>query len=187
MFLILGLGNPGVRYRWTRHNLGFLVIDAFALSEGIRWKKDKRLCALIGEKEEIVICKPLTYVNQSGKALTEVREIYRIEEEDMLVICDDLSLPLGRIRIRRKGGDGGHNGLRSIIASLKSERFARMRIGIKNSTVDSLPSSAIPEFVLSKFERDERKVVKETIKRAVEAIKVVIEQGIEEAMNRFNG
>ncbi|MBL7197398.1 MAG: aminoacyl-tRNA hydrolase [Candidatus Omnitrophica bacterium] len=187
MKLIIGLGNPGIRYRWTRHNLGFLVIEEFAKQKEIVWKKQRIFSAYIGqeqiEQEKIILCKPLTYVNCSGEAVKKVVAKYDIDNKDILVICDDLNLPLGKIRIRAKGSDGGHNGLKSIIDCLGTREFSRLRIGIDKPQSARLSAT---DYVLSRFNREERKAIKEIIARSVQTIEVIIKEGIEKAMNGYN-
>jgi len=232
--LIVGLGNPGIKYRWTRHNLGFLVIEEFAKQKGVVWKKQRIFTPLgvspdksgltpmsIGgllagfnayvgqgeiEKERVILCKPLTYVNCSGEAVKEIVAKYNIDNRDILVICDDLNLPLGKIRIRAKGSDGGHNGLKSIIDCLGTKEFGRMRIGIgtlhaaRYTFTPSNPpdehrgerqkplfnGASATDYVLGKFTREEKKIIKEVIAKAAQAIETVIKEGIEKAMNEYN-
>ncbi len=185
--LIIGLGNPGIRYRWTRHNLGFLVIEEFAKQKGVVWKRQKIFNAHIGWRKigqvKIVLCKPLTYVNCSGEAVKKIVDKYDIDNKDILVICDDLNLPLGKIRIRQKGSDGGHNGLKSIIDCLGTKEFTRLRIGI---VTQNRPPKNYTDYVLGKFTKDERKIIKETIASSVQTIEVIIKEGIEKAMNGYN-
>jgi PTH1 family peptidyl-tRNA hydrolase len=182
--LIVGLGNPGKEYQGTRHNVGFEVIDTLARRHGIRLRK--RLCkALIGEGtiggEHVTLAKPLTFMNLSGEAVAELAHRYRLETQDIIVITDDVNLPLGRLRIRTRGSSGGHKGLRSIIQSIGSEDFPRIRIGIGQPEQTNMV-----DFVLSRFSRSERRIVREAIERAADAVEVILAEGIEQAMNRFN-
>ncbi len=185
MIAIFGLGNPGREYEMTRHNVGFMVVDALAEKIGFSFKPG-RGDYLIGSGrhagKEILLVKPLTYMNNSGVAVKDVVERYKIELRDILVICDDLNLPLGVIRIRQKGSDGGHNGLYSIIYHLKSIEFPRLRCGIGN--LEKMKNMV--DFVLSKFDGDEIEILNEMIAKAVDATLCFISDGILVAMNRFN-
>ena len=183
MKLIVGLGNPGRDYRGTRHNVGFAAVDVLARRHGIH-VRSRRNKALVGEgviaREEVVLAKPQTFVNLSGQAVGGILRRYRLDCSDIIVICDDANLPLGRLRIRAKGSAGGHKGLKSIIHSLGTEDFARIRIGIGSSKGDMV------DHVLSRFRRSERGLVREAIERAGDAVEVILAAGIDEAMNRFN-
>lgn len=185
MIAIFGLGNPGREYEMTRHNVGFMVVDALAEKIGVDFKPGAG-DYLIGSGrragKEILLVKPLTYMNNSGVAVKDVVEKYKIDLRDILVICDDLNLPLGVIRIRQKGSDGGHNGLYSIIYHLKTMEFPRLRCGIGNPE----KMKNMVDFVLSKFDEDEIEILKEMIARAVDATLCFISDGISVAMNRFN-
>ncbi len=185
MKLIVGLGNPSNLYKDTRHNLGFKVLDK--ISEKLRSSfKAGKGEYLIGEirykKNDILLVKPLTYMNNSGIAVEDVLDRYDILAEDCLVICDDLNFPLGKIKFRRRGGDGGNKGLESIIYHLETIEFPRLRIGIKNEKLGDDYSS----FVLSKFERDEEKKINEIIDLSTEASIFWADYGIDEVMNKYN-
>ena len=168
MRLIVGLGNPGIRYRRSRHNLGFQVIDRLSSQNQILVDR-KRFKSLVGEgligKENVVLAKPQTYINLSGLAVEALIEVYKASASDLIVCCDDVNLELGRIRIRSKGGSGGHKGLRSIIDSLKREEFFRLRVGIAKGEKENLP-----DHVLSGFKRGERAVIDEAVGVACEAV-----------------
>ncbi|MFH1798402.1 MAG: aminoacyl-tRNA hydrolase [Candidatus Omnitrophota bacterium] len=168
MKLIVGLGNPGIRYRNTRHNTGFLVIDVFAKRYRIKIKKrafQGRYGVGQAKKQEVVLFQPLTYMNLSGGAIKQLVSSKLLDKEDLLVISDDVSLPLGEIRRREKGSSGGHNGLQSIIDALGSD-FARLRIGI-GSTEEI---SDLAGYVLASFSRKEKILLKDVLERAVESI-----------------
>jgi PTH1 family peptidyl-tRNA hydrolase len=145
-------------------------------------KFDKKSCSSrVAEGEGIVIAKPYTYVNLSGKAAKALLQRFSLAPQDMLVICDDVALPLGRIRIRRKGSDGGHNGLRSIIKELGTEEFPRLRVGIGREGIKDLV-----EYVLGEFEREEMEILEKVLEVAVDAVECILREGIEEAMNKYN-
>jgi peptidyl-tRNA hydrolase, PTH1 family len=169
MKLIVGLGNPGLRYRNTRHNIGFILVDSFNKSS-----KGK-----IGKK--VALLKPQFFMNNSGIAVKKAMEKFGGEPADILVICDDINLELGMIRFRAQGSAGGHRGLKSIIERLSTENFNRLRIGI-----GATKSGVLKDYVLSRFESSERKKLKEVIDKATEAVGVWIEEGIETAMNSYN-
>lgn len=184
MRLIVGLGNLGIRYRWTRHNLGFRVLERLSKNNRIQIVR-KRFKSLVGEglidKEKVVLAKPQTYINLSGSAVKALTDGYKVSPGDLIVCCDDINLELGRVRIRSKGSSGGHKGLGSIIDGLKTEEFPRLRIGIAGGGKKSLT-----DYVLSGFKRGERAVIDEAVGRACEAVEVILKDGIACAMNRFN-
>ena len=186
MKLIVGLGNPTPKYEQTRHNVGFDVIDILCHEIGVKpdFREEYHSLILNGqlESQEIILAKPQTFMNSSGTAVSAIVSNYNIPLEDMIVIYDDLNLELGLIRIRRGGSAGGHKGVKSIIESLGSEAFPRIRIGIGQPPQGT---EAI-DFVLSRFSPEEREVIDEAEKLAIEAIKVIIFEGIENAMNKFN-
>ncbi len=183
--LVVGLGNPGSKYEATRHNIGFEVVDRLATS-GLEARFSTRFDGLLAETEidfkRVLLLKPMTFMNLSGRAVKQAIQFYKLDIEDLLVVCDDLSLPLGKIRIRRGGSDGGQKGLRDITAQLGSQDFARLRIGLGERG----PSDAA-DFVLSRFRPAERPIIDDTLILATQAIAVWTTQGVETAMNRFNG
>ncbi len=185
MKVIVGLGNPGRHYRLTLHNLGFRVLDALAEDASIRWKKKSKFAAWLGfgcwEGANLITVKPATYVNASGRAVRKILNYYNISARDMLVVIDDVSLPPGTLRIRSKGGAGGHHGLESIIQEIGSRDFARIRIGIGGGELDDLTGH-----VLSRPKKEEEESYNLIINEAVQAISRIIREGIESAMNRFN-
>ena len=185
MKLLVGLGNPGARYQNTRHNVGFMVLDALAAEWGVRIEK-KRGTSLVGkalcEGEKILLLKPQTYMNRSGEAVLEALHYYRDAIDDLLVIHDDLDLEVGRLRFKRNGGAGGHNGLKSIMQMLNSADFDRLKIGIGR------PHGAwqTEDYVLGGFDPEEKAVITEVIAEAAQGVKLWCLQGIDEAMNKHN-
>lgn len=183
MRIIVGLGNPGEKYIFTRHNVGFITIDKLAKRYEIPCKKKKSL-SHIGEgfvgEQKILIAKPQTYMNRSGGAVGELVAYYDCPLDNLMVVCDDLNLPVGTIRIRKKGSSGGHNGLESI-AQYVGLDFTRLRIGIGNPINEDAK-----EYVLSPFARDEKEIVDQAIDKSCQAIDVWISTGIEGCMNVFN-
>ena len=182
--LIIGLGNPGKEYEGTRHNVGWEAIDLLANRHHI-FVKARRNRAIVGEGtisgEKVVLARPLTFMNLSGEAVAGLARRYRINPEDITVICDDVNLDLGRLRIRASGSAGGHNGLKSIIHSLGTQDFARVRMGVGSPRHDDMV-----KHVLSKFNRAERSIAKQTTDEAADAVEAILSEGIEPAMNRFN-
>jgi PTH1 family peptidyl-tRNA hydrolase len=185
MILFLGLGNPGKRYQKTRHNLGFRVLDSLAkkLKIDIKTERYKSLMerGRIGRKK-IVLAQPLTFMNNSGVAAASLVRSLEIPLKNLVVVCDDIDLLLGRIRIRKKGSSGGHKGLESIIQNLKSEEFPRLRIGIGRPPQGMNPK----EYVLQNFTKEENLLIKKAIDKAGEALIFLVEEGIIPAMNKYN-
>lgn len=196
MKIIAGLGNPGPEYEVTRHNVGFLVVDALADAHGLRFgprKFDAETARGRVAGEEVLLAKPQTYVNLSGRSVAPLVAFHKVAPKDLLVVHDDLDLEFGRIQLRERGGDGGHNGLRSIIAELGSRDFQRLRVGIgRPRRPGGAPPGAaagrgrVVDHVLSAFEDAEIPVLERVIARAVEAIESVLRDGIARAMNRYN-
>ena len=184
--LIVGLGNPGAEYEWTRHNLGFMLVDRLARESGREIKRSE--CrALVGfadvEGRRVELAKPQTYMNLSGESVAcLVRKRELNPSKDLIVVSDDLALPFGTIRVRPRGSAGGHNGLKSIIASLKSEEFTRLRVGIQPAH----PVSDTRAFVLERFPQAQRGEVEKVLERAGEALRAVLRDGIDKAMAEFN-
>lgn len=181
--LIVGLGNPGAEYRDTRHNVGFMVVDAVARKHHLQVKV-RRNQAHIGEGaidgRPIALAKPMTFMNLSGQAVSALMRRFRLDPQETLVIYDDVALPLGRLRIRPDGSAGGHNGIKSIIGSIGSQDFPRIRIGIGSPNRDMI------DHVLSRFHRSEMDAVRDAVARASDAVEMILESGLEPAMNRFN-
>lgn len=194
MKLLVGLGNPGDQYAKTRHNIGFMVIEkvveAFPV-RALRPDKVMKLYQATIEGHDVLLVKPQTYMNLSGIAVREVLDRYQESPENLVVIYDDLDLDAGRLRIRRQGGHGGHKGMRSIIEHLDTRTFTRVRMGIgrpESSAIgkDLSDRDPVVEYVLQPFYQEEIPIMQETIKRAVEAIKLIVADQIEIAMNRYN-
>lgn len=186
MKLIVGLGNPGSRYDWTRHNLGFLAIDAFARSVGADISKGEHQAVTgraVVDGQRVLLAKPLTYMNRSGDAVQSLANYYQVAPADVLIICDDLALEPGRIRLRPKGSAAGHNGLRSIIRSLGTDNFPRLRMGIGGVP----PGWAGADYVLARFASDQLPAVTEFTDRAAAASLAWLLDGVEAAMQQFNG
>ena len=184
--LIVGLGNPGSEYASHRHNVGFMVIDALAESHGLSFARHKAAKARVAEghigARPVLLAKPQTYMNLSGKTVLRLHREREIPPECILVVCDDLDLPLGRLRIRPKGGSGGQKGLRSIIDLLDSQDFARLRVGIDRPAGSLDPA----EYVLQPFAKEEKAVVTDALERAALAVETWLADGIVAAMDRFN-
>jgi len=187
IFMIVGLGNPGRRYMRSRHNVGYEVARRFCERHSMRVRAKRKLRARIGMGEVagrgVAVIMPTTFMNRSGEAVASAVGFYGAHPKDLLVIVDDVNLPLGRLRIRSKGSDGGHNGLRSVIAWLGTTDFPRLRVGIGKNESRSRP---LRNFVLGDFGREERGVIADTIGRAAEAVDAVIAEGIARAMSRYN-
>ncbi len=186
--IVVGLGNPGVKYEFTRHNIGFKIVDNLAQDMGIEFKKVKSYYSLISRGKindhKIILVKPQTFMNLSGRSVNKIASYYKIPFSDLLIIYDDLNLKLGQIRIRKKGSTGGHKGMESIIQYLGSEDIPRLRVGIGNPLVNSNLNCV--SYVLSGFKDEEGEKTKGIIKLSTEAIKTIIKCGFGEAMRRYN-
>lgn len=184
MFLIVGLGNPGKEYAGTRHNIGFEAVDYIADKYNIELNRIK-FKGIFGEGmingKKTILLKPTTYMNLSGESIREVVNFYKISNEDIIVIYDDISLEVGRLRIREKGSHGGHNGIRSIIANLSTDVFPRVKIGVGG------PKGDLVSHVLGKFSKDEIDILREAIQATSEAVATILISDTKEAMNKFNG
>ncbi len=183
-WIVLGLGNPGAEYAHTRHNIGFDVVDILASRHRIRLslRRDRAHYGLgLIEGVPVVLAKPMTYMNRSGEAARALLQRYPLDPSRLLVIVDDVALPTGRIRIRPSGSDGGHNGLESIIQSLGTQAFPRVRVGIGTP-----PPGQMVEYVLSRFSSQEQPIIDEALQRAADAIEAILREGVQNAMNRFN-
>ena len=183
--VIIGLGNPGPRYENTRHNVGFDTIDRLSKKHNIAITKIKHK-AIIGdgniEGRRVLLVKPQTFMNLSGESVREIVEWYKVPVKNIIIIYDDIDLPVGKIRIRPKGSAGTHNGMRSVIYQIQSEDFPRIRIGVNKPP----QGWDLADFVLSKFSADERKDVEDAIENAADAVEVILKSGIDKAMNRYN-
>ncbi|MBL8012735.1 MAG: aminoacyl-tRNA hydrolase [Candidatus Omnitrophica bacterium] len=184
--LIVGLGNPEEKYRWTRHNWGFLVVEKLAADWGIKFKRDDAFKGLVAKyvdcEKVCYLLLPLTYMNLSGQAVGLMFERKSLALAHMLVVCDDLDLPFGQVRLRAKGSAGGHNGLKSIIGSVNSSEFPRLRGGIGRPT----NQSQTVDFVLDQFNKEEQGKLESYLKTAVECCQVWVKHGVDEAMSQFN-
>lgn len=185
MKLIVGLGNIGDKYIFTRHNAGFMVIDSFALNSNLNYRENSKLKCLMTNirngYEDYLLIKPTTFMNLSGEAVRAVMDYYKIKIEDILIIYDDLSLELGKIRFRANGSDGGHNGIKSVIKHLGTNNIARLKIGI--GPQPNIPSEV---FVLQNFSKEELDILKSTISKAKDGIVCYFKEGIAIAQNKFN-
>lgn len=190
--LIVGLGNPGEKYARTRHNVGFDVIDALSKRWGVDLTGNRKFQGDFGEGfakpgYKVGLLKPSTYMNRSGQSVRAVVDWYKLAPEAVLVVYDDMALPLGRLRVRPTGSAGGHNGMKSLIAHLGSQNFPRIRVGIGSGDLVSDRDRAVVAHVLGKFRPDEKPLVQTTLDWAVEAIEEVLFKGMEAAMSDFNG
>lgn len=185
MYIVVGLGNPTKTYDGTRHNIGFNVIDQIAADLGIS-VNEKKHKAKFGKGyiggEKIILAKPQTYMNLSGESVRALMDYYKVSEDELIIIYDDTSLDAGQIRIRGKGSAGGHNGIRSIISHLGTMEFPRIKVGIGSKP----PGWDLADYVLSKFKEEEKDIIKEAVKTASDAVRVIITDGINEAMNQYN-
>ena len=185
MKIIVGLGNPGLKYVGTRHNIGFSVLTGISDKYNIPINK-KECKALTGHGviagEKVVLAMPQTYMNLSGDAVQELVHFYKCTAEDVIIIYDDTDLDVGRLRIRKQGSAGGHNGMKSIIASLGTEEFDRVKCGIGHRPVDW----DLADYVLSRFPKEELPNIREMVERAVDAVTTIVESGADTAMNQYN-
>ena len=185
-WVVVGLGNPGEKYENTRHNVGFLTVDQLADRANVPVQRLKHR-ALTNTAEvggvRVLLMKPVTYMNLSGEAVGEAARFYKIPPDHVLVISDDVSLPIGKLRVRRGGSAGGHNGLKSIIQHLGTDQFPRVKIGVGEKPH---PDYDMADWVLSKFTGEDLKTITEAVKRAADAAACVVKDGPDKAMNRFN-
>lgn len=199
MKLIVGLGNPGGKFEYTRHNIGFMVVerlvkDRFSLLPSLKaWKSEEKFLSEVCKTDDYIVAKPQTYMNLAGLAVVKLANFYKVNTSDILVIHDDIDLPIGKIRIRVGGASAGHHGIDSIIKNLGKSNFVRIRLGIGRGKLDkphgeghNLHRHEVEKFVVSKFRDNEGGDVKKLIKNAVEAVEIALDKGIEKAMNRFN-
>lgn len=186
MKVIAGLGNPGIQYTWSRHNIGFQTVEQFARTHGIAMDR-RRWDASYGsgwiDSERVVLLKPMTFMNRSGVAIRKALDFFNVPMQDLIVTHDDMDLPFGTFRFKRKGGDGGHQGVRSVIEQLGGDRFQRLKIGIGRPPDGMEPAA----YVLAPFTEQERELLNEVLYMASEALKVMVLEGIEMAMNRYQG
>ena len=186
MFLIVGLGNPGSKYAKNRHNIGFRVVDALAEKVGANIDTDKHK-GLIGKGiiggEKVIFAKPLTYMNLSGECVRSVIDFYKIPAENVIVVYDDISLDVGKLRIRKKGSAGGHNGIKSIIAHLGTESFPRLKFGVG----DKPKGMDLADYVLGNFSAQDEAILADSIKKACDAVECMVTEDCDAAMNKYNG
>ena len=183
---MVGLGNPGAEYRETWHNLGFLAVEEFCGRRGFRWSGTGGRSSVARGRcrgEELLVARPGTYMNRSGEAVRALLAEFRSEPADLVVVCDDAALDRGLLRVRAGGSDGGHRGLRSIIEAVGSEQFARLRMGIRTA---DLAGGDLSEEVLAVFTPAEREAARELAVSAADCLDVILEQGLQVAMNRYN-
>ena len=184
MFLIVGLGNPGSKYKNNRHNIGFRVIEAIAERFNIKIDTDKHK-GLIGKGvingEKVILAKPLTFMNLSGECVRSVADFYKIPAENVIVVFDDISLDVGKLRIRKKGSAGGHNGIKSIIAHLGSEAFPRLKFGVG----DKPKGMDLADYVLGNFSKEDEAILREAIVRACDGVVAMVTEGPDAAMNKY--
>jgi PTH1 family peptidyl-tRNA hydrolase len=183
--LVVGLGNPGGKYAGTRHNVGYAVVDSLAESPRAGPSQGRfqgQVAELIEEPHKVLLVKPETFMNLSGRCVRQLVDFYQVPLEDLLVVCDDINLPLGKIRARARGTHGGHNGLRDIQNHLGTTEYARLRIGVGTPDEDDAV-----DHVLGRFRPGERPVIEEALQKAVQAVIVWVHQGIDACMNQFNG
>jgi len=186
MKLVVGLGNPGPRYAGTRHNIGFDVLDYLAAAPGVgRWRSrfEAQVTEAVEGAEQVLLMKPETFMNLSGRAVRAAVDFYKLAATDLLVVCDDIALPLGKLRVRAKGSDGGQKGLRSIQEHLSTADYPRLRIGV-GAPGQHLDAA---DHVLSRFKPAERTAVEEAVAQAAQAVLLWVRQGIDVCMNRVNG
>ena len=184
MFLIVGLGNPGSQYEDTRHNIGFKVVDNIAKEYNIEINRQK-FKGMCGEGfingEKVILLKPLTYMNLSGESIRELANFYKLEDDEIIVVYDDISLDIGRLRIREKGSAGGHNGIKSIIQNLGGDKFPRVKVGVGQ------PKDNLVNHVLGKFSKEDREHIEKVIPVVSDAIVEIVKNDAKESMNKFNG
>lgn len=186
-WMLVCLGNPGDQYENTRHNVGFMVADQLGERyrlpiQKLKFKALTNIFSISGEK--VLVMKPVTYMNLSGEAVGEAARFYKLPPERVLVISDDVSLPVGKLRIRKGGSAGGHNGLKSIIQHLGTDQFPRIKVGVGQKPH---PDYDMADWVLSKFAGEDLKTITEAIRKAADAVECLIQEGPDKAMNRFNG
>ena len=186
MKLIVGFGNPGPEYRDTRHNVGFMIadvlVDRWRVADQWREKFEALLIKTTVGDEPVILTKPLTFMNLSGQAVAALAGFYKIESADVFIVTDDVALPLGKLRARREGGAGGHNGLKSVIQHLGTQAFPRMRVGVGRGA----NGRGLSDHVLGRFDAAERDTVSAAVLRAADATEMFISEGIERVMNAFN-
>ena len=186
MYIIVGLGNPGSKYETTRHNIGFISIDYLSMKHNIPVNR-LGFKSLYGQGtiggEKVLLVKPQTFMNLSGQTVQEIVSFYKVDHSNVIVICDEFNLPLGKIRIRPSGSDGGHNGMKNIIYLLNDNKFPRIRIGLGKP---ENPNKPMMDFVLEKFSKEEIEILTESVKDVATGVELIITDGISTAMNKLN-
>lgn len=185
-YIIVGLGNPGTEYEDTRHNIGFMTIDTLCQKLGVNCKKlrfKSLTCEAVISGKNCLIMKPSTYMNKSGEAVTEAMQFYKIPPERTIIVYDDISLEPGRLRIRRKGSDGGHNGIKSIIYLSGSDTFPRIKMGVG---AKPHPDYNLADWVLGRFKKEDGEALEQAFSNAVSALELMVDGKIDQAMNKFN-
>ena len=186
-WLLVCLGNPGDKYENTRHNVGYMVADEVAErqrapNQKLKYKALTNLLTISGEK--VLVMKPITYMNLSGEAVRQAVDFYKVAPDHVLVVSDDTALPVGKLRIRKGGSAGGHNGLKNIIQHLGTDQFPRVRVGVGEKPH---PDYDMADWVLGKFRGEDKKAIDAAVKRAADAIECILSDGLDKSMNRFNG
>ncbi len=184
MKVVVGLGNPGSRYHGTRHNVGFAVVESLTEGPRAKWSQSRfqaQVCELTEGGEKVVLVEPETFMNLSGRSVRQIVDFYQLPLADLLVVCDDMALPLGKLRVRARGTHGGHNGLRDIQSHLGTTEYGRLRIGV------GAPQDEAIDHVLGRFRPSERPVIDDAVQLAAQAVIVWVHQGIGVCMNQFNG
>lgn len=180
--LVAGLGNPGRKYLETRHNVGFMLLDRLATSQGESWAEEKKWHTQVFRSGDAYYLKPQTFMNESGKAVAAVSKFYQLTPDQLLVVYDDVDLPLGSLRFRADGSAGGHNGIKSIISHLGTQAFPRLKVGIGRSE----GAKKMIGHVLGKFETEEQEILEKTLQEAQSALECALDRGLDTAMNQFN-
>lgn len=191
MKLIVGLGNPGKEYEKSRHNVGFMVLDELANElQASAFRFEEKFKAEIAsaslKDQKLLLVKPQTFMNLSGEAVLKISQFYKIAPDNILIIYDDIDLPLGQIRIRKSGSAGTHNGMKSVVEKLGTQHIPRLRIGVESRGQTAPKQQETVSFVLERFLKSEQPLVSEAIEKSVESIKCILENGVVEAMNRYN-
>ena len=184
MKLVVGLGNPGRKYKDTRHNAGFMVIDRVADKYNVKLRKEERKAIVAKERikgEKVILAKPQTFMNKSGVAVQQLADYYNLDTADILVVYDDLDLDVGQLKIKPKGGHGGHNGLKSVINLVGAKDFSRVRIGIGRPKYRS-----VKDYVLSKFASKEQDEIDQVLNKGVKAVEFFLDGNLDKAMNKYN-
>ena len=186
MYIIVGLGNPGEKYDNTRHNCGFLTIDALAKKHNLDFQESKQK-ALVAKGvingEKVILAKPLTFMNLSGESVRALTDYYKVDyESEVIIVYDDISLPVGNLRIRKKGSAGGHNGIKSIISHLGSDNFIRIKVGVGEKP----KGYDLADYVLGHFSSEEQVMMQEAFNKGAEAVETIMESGPDKAMNKYN-